>query len=167
MRQSFVDLIEQWDKLSKTPHPEQFTSLDLLPWMNFLAFDIISNLSFGEAFGMVRKGEDIAEIRMTPKSPVTYAPAIGIFSARSEFNAAMGCLPHLKPYARYFPGMNSELAHVNVYHGLTTTKRSLFRQRSVGRPKSCWNWRFSSNREVAKCRQNPEGGFVSTPYGRT
>ena len=52
---------------------------------------------------MLSKGADIAEVRMTPSSPVTYAPAIEVLNRRGEVSGTLGCLPGLKPYAKYLP----------------------------------------------------------------
>jgi benzoate 4-monooxygenase len=106
IRQNLAELVNQWDKLSAKGCGD-FSRLNVMPWMNYLAFDIIGDLSFGMPFGMVAKGEDVAEIRLTPGAPITQAPAISIFNARSDLNAAFGCWnPQLKPYAKYIPGMH-------------------------------------------------------------
>ena len=34
-------------------------AIDMLLWFNYLAFDIISDLAFGEPLGMVNKGTDL------------------------------------------------------------------------------------------------------------
>ena len=52
---------------------------------------------------MLSKGKDIAEVRKTPDSPVTYAPAIEVLNRRGEVSGTLGCLPSLKPYAKYLP----------------------------------------------------------------
>jgi len=59
--------------------------------------------AFGAPFGMLPKGKDIAEVRLTPDSPVTYAPAIEVLNRRGEVSGTLGCLPALKPYAKYLP----------------------------------------------------------------
>lgn len=78
-------------------------SLDCLKWFNYLAFDIIGDLAFGAPFGMLRAGADIAEVRAAPDAPPLYASAIEILNRRGEVSATLGCLPQLKPYARYLP----------------------------------------------------------------
>ncbi|KZZ91026.1 benzoate 4-monooxygenase [Moelleriella libera RCEF 2490] len=77
--------------------------LDALVWFNFLAFDVIGDLAFGAPFGMLQQGADVAEIRSSPDSPPTYAPAIEILNRRGEVSATLGCYPQLKPYARWIP----------------------------------------------------------------
>ena len=52
---------------------------------------------------MLTKGKDIAEVRKTPDSPPTYAPAIEVLNRRGEVSGTLGCLPSLKPYAKYLP----------------------------------------------------------------
>lgn len=52
---------------------------------------------------MLERGKDIAEVRKTPDSPVTYAPAIQVLNRRGEVSATLGCYPALKPYAQYLP----------------------------------------------------------------
>jgi benzoate 4-monooxygenase len=112
---NLIALREQWDSLA-TSTPGQYAFLDLMPWMNYLAFDIISDLSFGAPFGMVKKGEDTAEIRLTPDAPVTRAPAISSFTSRSELNAAFGCFyPSLKQYAKYIPGKLQLMHHAHNF----------------------------------------------------
>jgi benzoate 4-monooxygenase len=80
-----------------------FASIDALNWFNYLAFDIIGDLAFGAPFGMLAKGKDVAEVRKTADSPPTYAPAIEVLNRRGEVSGALGCLPSLKPYAKYLP----------------------------------------------------------------
>lgn len=81
----------------------QFAKLDCLHWFNYLAFDMIGDLAFGAPFGMLEKGKDITEIRMTPDAPITYAPAVQVLNRRGEVSGTLGCLPQLKPYAKYLP----------------------------------------------------------------
>ena len=52
---------------------------------------------------MISKGADIAEVRRSPSSPVTYAPAVQVLNRRGEVSATLGCLPSIKPFAKYFP----------------------------------------------------------------
>ena len=52
---------------------------------------------------MLPKGKDIAEVRKTHDSPPTYAPAIEVLNRRGEVSGTLGCLPSLKPYAKYLP----------------------------------------------------------------
>lgn len=36
--------------------------LDILPWFNYVAFDIIGDLVFGQPFGMIENAEDVAAV---------------------------------------------------------------------------------------------------------
>ena len=52
---------------------------------------------------MLPKGKDIAEVKMTPDSPTTYAPAIEVLNRRGEVSGTIGCYPAIKPFAKYLP----------------------------------------------------------------
>jgi len=45
----------------------------------------------------------VAEVRLTPDSPPTFAPAIEVLNRRGEVSGTLGCLPQLKPYAKHLP----------------------------------------------------------------
>ncbi|QIW97055.1 hypothetical protein AMS68_002573 [Peltaster fructicola] len=96
------ELTRQWDRLSKQADGGYY-KMDSLNWFNYVAFDIIGDLAFGQPFGMLEKGQDIAEVQLTPDSPPTYAPAIEVLNRRGEVSNAIGCLPWIKPYAKYLP----------------------------------------------------------------
>lgn len=101
--------VKRWDELvarnannssgEKTPTAH----LDCLKWFNYLAFDVIGDLAFGAPFGMLERGEDLAEVRSCPDADPIYAPAIEILNRRGEVSAALGCLPQLKPWAPWLP----------------------------------------------------------------
>ncbi|CAI4216055.1 unnamed protein product [Parascedosporium putredinis] len=95
--------VQQWDKIAATPNPDGTGHLDCLSWFNFLAFDIIADLAFGKSFGMLATGADLAEVKTRPDAPPIYAPAVEIMNRRGEVSATLGCLPGLKPYAKYLP----------------------------------------------------------------
>ncbi|KAL8926911.1 MAG: hypothetical protein Q9208_002720 [Pyrenodesmia sp. 3 TL-2023] len=99
------ELVRQWNRISDTATKagEQYADMDCLHWFNYTAFDIIGDLAFGAPFGMLSKGRDIAEVRLTPDSPPTYAPAIQVLNRRGEVSNTLGCYPALKPYAKYLP----------------------------------------------------------------
>ena len=130
MHHNLQELVKQWDRISDTATKagQQYAEIDALHWFNYLAFDIIGDLvsmgqlrfqkhsvletwikltcdkqAFGAPFGMLSKGKDIAEVQKTPNSPVTYAPAIEVLNRRGEVSGTIGCLPMIKPYARYLP----------------------------------------------------------------
>lgn len=52
---------------------------------------------------MLEQERDIAEIRKSPDAPLTTAPAIQVLNRRGEVSGTLGCLPQLKPYAKYLP----------------------------------------------------------------
>jgi benzoate 4-monooxygenase len=62
----------------------KYAEIDALNWFNYLAFDIIGDLAFGKPFGMLERGEDIAEVKLSPDSKPTYAPAIEVLNRRGE-----------------------------------------------------------------------------------
>ncbi|KAF8847822.1 cytochrome P450 [Acephala macrosclerotiorum] len=102
MHQNLELFVKQWDTMSTNAHG-QFAKIDCLHWFNYLAFDMIGDLAFGQPFGMLEKGKDITEIRMTPDAPIKYAPAVQVLNRRGEVSGTLGCLPQLKPYAKYLP----------------------------------------------------------------
>ncbi|KIX98879.1 uncharacterized protein Z520_05340 [Fonsecaea multimorphosa CBS 102226] len=97
--------VQKWRNLSNNKSNPQtgYASIDSLNWFNYLAFDIIGDLAFGQPFGMLEKEKDIAEIRKSPDAPPTTAPAIEVLNRRGEVSGTLGCLPQLKPYAKYLP----------------------------------------------------------------
>ncbi|KAK4545768.1 hypothetical protein LTR36_002722 [Oleoguttula mirabilis] len=95
-------LATQWDNRSKQADGGYF-KFDALNWFNYVAFDVIGDLAFGAPFGMLEKGADIAEVQMKPGAPPTSAPAIEVLNRRGEVSNAIGCLPQMKPYAKYIP----------------------------------------------------------------
>ncbi|KAK2602906.1 hypothetical protein N8I77_009405 [Diaporthe amygdali] len=101
--------VKRWDELvAKNANNNQNTKtptahVDCLKWFNYLAFDVIGDLAFGAPFGMLERGEDLAEVRSSPDSDPIYAPAIEILNRRGEVSATLGCLPQLKPWAPYLP----------------------------------------------------------------
>ena len=105
MHHNLEMLVKQWDRISSTASKENggYAHMDSLHWFNYLAFDIIGDLAFGAPFGMLEKGKDLVEVRLTPDSPPTYAPAIEVLNRRGEVSGTLGCLPALKPYAKYLP----------------------------------------------------------------
>ncbi|KAF2836261.1 putative benzoate 4-monooxygenase [Patellaria atrata CBS 101060] len=105
MHQNLEDFVRQWDRLAEKALSEDkgYVKFDALHWFNYLAFDIIGDLAFGAPFGMIKAGEDVAEVRVKPDSPPTFAPAIEVLNRRGEVSGTLGCLPALKPYAKYLP----------------------------------------------------------------
>ena len=97
--------VKQWNRicdLQRNPKTG-YASIDALNWFNYLAFDIIGDLAFGAPFGMLEKGQDIAEMRKTPDSPPAYVQAVEVLNRRGEVSATLGAFPALIPYAKYIP----------------------------------------------------------------
>ena len=106
MTSNLLEFTKQWDRLSSLPSPSpqtDYAEIDALQWFNYVAFDIIGDLAFGAPFGMLAKGKDVAEVQKSAGGPVTYAPAIQVLNRRGEVSSTLGCLPQLKPWARYLP----------------------------------------------------------------
>ncbi|KAH7141470.1 cytochrome P450 [Dactylonectria estremocensis] len=93
--------VKQWDAIIQKSSGT--ADLDCLNWFNYLAFDTIADLAFGKPFGMLAAGADIAEVKASPTSPAIYAPACEIMNRRGEVSATLGCLPWMKPYAKWLP----------------------------------------------------------------
>ncbi|OJD26546.1 hypothetical protein ACJ73_02075 [Blastomyces percursus] len=51
-----------------------YASIDAIHWFNYLAFYIVGDLAFGTPFGMLEKGQDVAEVRKSPDGPPTLGP---------------------------------------------------------------------------------------------
>lgn len=82
--------VKKWDEMAGNATfggKPGFVKMDVLNWFNYLAFDVIGDLAFGAPFGMIEKGADIAEIRMTADAKPTYAPAIEVLNRRGEVSA--------------------------------------------------------------------------------
>ena len=94
--------VKQWNRIARNAHSE-YAKIDCLQWFNYLAFDIIGDLAFGQPFGMLAKGKDITEIQLQPGGPISYAPAVEVLNRRGEVSGTLGCFPALKPYAKYLP----------------------------------------------------------------
>ena len=72
---------------------------------NYLAFDVIGDLSFGSPFGMLKATKDIAPVAKSQtnamatygdegaKVEVEYFPAVRILNERGDYSASMGVLP--------------------------------------------------------------------------
>ncbi|UNI15986.1 hypothetical protein JDV02_002467 [Purpureocillium takamizusanense] len=108
MQENLRLFVSQLDRLidespSKNAAGAQEAHLDSLSWFNFLAFDIIGDLAFGKPLGMLRAGVDLTEVKLSPDAPSLYLPAVDILNRRGEVNATLGCLPQLRPYAKYLP----------------------------------------------------------------
>ncbi|CAD6575381.1 MAG: hypothetical protein CYPHOPRED_005688 [Cyphobasidiales sp. Tagirdzhanova-0007] len=96
--------LKQWDKYcleAKEASTGGWWTVDTLPWLNFLAFDVIGDLAFGAPFGMVEKEVDVATIEKEDGSRI-YVPAVSILNERGEYSNCLGVMqPWLRPYARF------------------------------------------------------------------
>ncbi|KAF1946219.1 cytochrome P450 3A3 [Clathrospora elynae] len=96
------ELQKQWDRRADGEKGGWY-QMDALHWFNYLAFDVIGDLAFGAPFGMLNKGRDETEVRLSANSELTYAPAIEVLNRRGEVSATIGCFPAIRPYAKYLP----------------------------------------------------------------
>ncbi|KAG8931239.1 hypothetical protein FRC02_003013 [Tulasnella sp. 418] len=100
--------------------------LDILPWFNFVAFDVIGDLVFGQPFGMLEAGRDIAAVAVGGEkdasgqaAQVKYIPAIKILNERGEFSATLGTIPPwAKPYVKKLPWFSKGQEAVQNLAGL-------------------------------------------------
>ncbi|KAH8677855.1 putative benzoate 4-monooxygenase cytochrome P450 [Xylariales sp. PMI_506] len=104
IHQNLETFAKKWDEIATTQRqPDGFAHVECLAWFNYVAFDTIGDLAFGAPFGMLEAGADIAEVRSSVDAKPIYAPAVEILNRRGEVSATLGCLPQLKPYAKYLP----------------------------------------------------------------
>lgn len=102
--QSYLRLaVERWDKHCENAAKSEMDgcwTVDSLLWFNYLAFDTISDLCFGEPFGMTDKEADITVIKKE-NGTVVYMPAIQILNERGDYAASLGVIrPWLRPFAK-------------------------------------------------------------------
>ncbi|KAG8895941.1 hypothetical protein FRB99_000254 [Tulasnella sp. 403] len=84
--------------------------LDILPWFNYVAFDVIGDLVFGEPFGMINNAKDVAAVAeggekaVAGNAQVKYIPAIKVLNDRGDFSATLGTIPvWARPYVKKLP----------------------------------------------------------------
>ncbi|EJD03518.1 cytochrome P450 monooxygenase pc-bph [Fomitiporia mediterranea MF3/22] len=86
-----TELFEQWDKLYdggkrglSGVEGEGWNGrqgrvwFNIMPWFNYLTFDIIGDLAFGAPFGMIRKGKDAAPVAVDLKAAIAQYGQAGI-----------------------------------------------------------------------------------------
>lgn len=99
--------VKQWTRIaSESNSKDGYGYLDALNWFNYLAFDIIGDLAFGAPFGMLEAGADIAPMTTQTgdsNGKHSYVRAVEVLNRRGEVSATLGCLPALKPFAKYLP----------------------------------------------------------------
>ncbi|KAG6828596.1 hypothetical protein H0H92_007337 [Tricholoma furcatifolium] len=144
IRQHVTELIGQWDRLfdasvkgGKGPEGEGWHGrdgrlwLDCLPWVNYLAFDIVGDLAFGAPFGMIHAAKDVAKVPRDQSSAmssygkessaddVAEVPAVQILNGRGEYSMALGVLPPWwRPFARLIPWYRRGAADVKTLAGI-------------------------------------------------
>jgi benzoate 4-monooxygenase len=77
---------QRWSECSDRANG-QYADVDALHWFNYLAFDIIGDLAFGASFGMLERGEDVAECKMSLDAKPMYVSAIEVINRRGEVSA--------------------------------------------------------------------------------
>lgn len=95
--------VVQLDSISLQLTRSGYAKMNMMPWMSYLAFDIIGDLAFGSPFGMVEKGKDETEVQLEHNGPVSYAPAVEVLNRRGEVSSTFGLLPALRPWAKWLP----------------------------------------------------------------
>ncbi|KAF8586633.1 cytochrome P450 monooxygenase pc-bph [Ramaria rubella] len=120
-RMALVKLLGQWDRLCSGGVKgisgndaeggwygrDGRVWFDVLPWLNYLAFDIIGDLAFGAPFGMLDAAKDTAPVAITnPGEPLKtiHIPAVQILNSRGDFAASLGVLPPwVRPLIKRIP----------------------------------------------------------------
>ncbi|KAJ7485711.1 cytochrome P450 monooxygenase [Mycena latifolia] len=101
--------------------------LDCLPWVNYLAFDIIGDLAFGAPFGMVEAARDVAPVPVSgsdvpfsgKQDEIMHIPAVAVLNGRGEYSMSMGVLPAaVRPIMRRFPWYSRGLQDVEHLAGI-------------------------------------------------
>lgn len=98
---------------------------------NYLAFDIVGDLAFGEPFGMLTVAKDIAKVPKDQKSVMeSYGkelsedqlislPVISLFNNRGEFNLTMSATPlRWRPLVRRIPSLAKGSKDVKTVAGI-------------------------------------------------
>jgi benzoate 4-monooxygenase len=99
---------------------------------NYLAFDIIGDLSFGSPFGMLEAGRDAAPV-LAPgdtHDKIRYLPAIQILNDRGTYSASLGVTPvWSRPFVKRIPWFARGNRAVANLTGVRTSYvlRSIFR----------------------------------------
>ncbi|KAJ6535087.1 benzoate para-hydroxylase [Mycena capillaripes] len=76
--------------------------IDMMKWFNYLAWDIISDLAFGEAVGFVKRGTDHIEVK-APDGTIYKEEAIHVVDNREHLASVLGTVPALRHWAKYIP----------------------------------------------------------------
>ncbi|KAJ7306251.1 benzoate para-hydroxylase [Mycena albidolilacea] len=81
---------------------EKEGSIDLLKWFNYLTFDILSDLAFGEPLGMLATGTSVVSAQQTDGT-VKKEDAIALVDKREHISAVLGISPWFPWLARILP----------------------------------------------------------------
>ncbi|KAF7369570.1 Cytochrome P450 monooxygenase [Mycena venus] len=102
--------------------------LHCLPWANYLAFDITSDLAFGTAFGMIPAARDAVAVPANwaaptdvtfPDPAIKYVPAIAVLTERVEYITAMAVLPAWwRPFVARLPWYRARQPGSREYGGI-------------------------------------------------
>ncbi|KAJ7049958.1 cytochrome P450 [Mycena amicta] len=76
--------------------------MDVLLWFNYLAFDIISDLAFGEPLGMVNKGSDILPAE-GKDGTIFEEHAAALIDQRGRTAAVVGLVPSIEDFTKLLP----------------------------------------------------------------
>ncbi|KAJ7354147.1 benzoate para-hydroxylase [Mycena albidolilacea] len=82
---------------------------DALLWFNYLAFDILSDLAFGERIGMLKQGSDLVEINQAG-NPSARENAIALVDEREHLAAVVGIHPFLQVVVNSLPFLSGNKA---------------------------------------------------------
>lgn len=77
-------------------------ALDALLWFNYLAFDIISDLAFGEPLGMVNKGSDLLPAERKDGT-IFEEHAAALIDQRGRTAAVVGLMPSIEDITKKLP----------------------------------------------------------------
>ncbi|KAF8212587.1 benzoate para-hydroxylase [Mycena galopus ATCC 62051] len=82
---------------------------DILLWVNYLAFDVLSDLAFGERIGMLKQGSDLVEIQRAGEALVR-ENAIALVDEREHLAAIVGIHPFLQVAVNALPFLSGNKA---------------------------------------------------------
>ncbi|KAH8103863.1 cytochrome P450 monooxygenase pc-bph [Cristinia sonorae] len=141
-------LVEHWDRIcsdaKKTSRGTVGTQswyskdgrawLDIMHWLNFVAFDIIGDLVFGSGFGMVANGSDVVKIAKSQTAALESfdsdkhdldtdeIPAVKVVLERGDHVATSAFSPAwFRPFLRFFPATNKGRRAMELFGNLAVT----------------------------------------------
>ncbi|KAH7102241.1 cytochrome P450 [Auriculariales sp. MPI-PUGE-AT-0066] len=95
-----LDRICAGDRFGDAVRPGNY--IDVLLWFNYLAFDIISDLAFGEPLGMVNKGSDLLPAERKDGT-VFEEHAAALIDQRGRTAAVVGLMPSIEEITKRLP----------------------------------------------------------------